>query len=143
MKALTLYELSGEFAEVLEALTDPAADIPMQAIADTLEGIEGMFNDKAVNVAKFIRNLEASAEAIKAAEEAMAKRRKAMESRAKGLRDYLKANMEKAAVSKIESPWFVLSIQGKSIITPCRTRPFRGRHHPIPSCGVWPFGFWR
>jgi hypothetical protein len=111
MKSLTLYEIEAAYREMLESLCDPEANHPMQAIADTLEGIEGQFQDKAVNVAKFMRNLEASAEAIKEVEEKMSQRRKALESRAKWLREYLKGNMEKAAVTKIESPWFVLSIQ--------------------------------
>jgi hypothetical protein len=111
MKALTLYELSAEYLHALEVMTTPEMDVPMQAIADTLEGIEGQFQDKAVNVAKFLRNMESMAEAIKEAEEKMSQRRRALESRAKWLRDYLKANMEKASVTRIESPWFVLSIQ--------------------------------
>jgi hypothetical protein len=108
---MNLFEIQAAYQEALEALTDPEADIPIEAIADTLEGIEGMFNDKAVNVTKFIRNLEATAEAIKEAEEQMAKRRKAFESQAKRLRDYLKANMEAAGITNIKSPWFNLRIQ--------------------------------
>jgi hypothetical protein len=111
MRNLALYELSNQYLQALDALTDPEADIPMQAVTDTLEGIEGQLQDKAVNVAKFLRNLEAFAEAIKAAEEQMARRRKALESRASWLRDYLKTNMEACGITKIESPWFCLSIQ--------------------------------
>jgi hypothetical protein len=111
MGNLALYELSNQYLQALDALTDPEADIPMQAITDTLEGIEGQLQDKAVNVAKFLRNLEAFAEAIKEAEEQMARRRKAFESRARWVRDYLKTNMEDCGITKIESPWFCLSIQ--------------------------------
>jgi hypothetical protein len=109
--ALTLYEIGHQYLAALDALTDPEADLPMQAIADTLEGIEGQLQDKAVNVAKFLRNLEAAAEAIKAAEDRMAKRRRALEGRAKWIKDYLKGNMEVSGITKIESPWFVLSVQ--------------------------------
>lgn len=106
-----LYEIGKEYLEALEALTDPELDIPLDAISDTLEGIEGQLQEKATNVAKFMRSLEATASAIKEAEQKMAQRRKAIESRADWLKDYLKRNMEHSGITKIESPWFVLSIQ--------------------------------
>ena len=64
-----------------------------------------------MNVAKFMQNLDATAKAIKEAEQQMAKRRKAIENRARWIKDYLKANMEAAGITKIESPWFSLAIQ--------------------------------
>ena len=111
MNNLALYELSQNYIKALDFLTDPEADLPIEAINDTLEGLSGELEDKAVNVAKFLRNMEATAEAIKAAEEAMAKRRKALESRAKWLKDYLKGSMEYTGISKIECPFFKLTIQ--------------------------------
>ena len=41
----------------------------------------------------------------------MAKRRKALEARVSWLKGYLKDNMVSCGIEKIESPWFVLSIQ--------------------------------
>jgi len=49
--------------------------------------------------------------AIKAAEESMEKRRKALENRVKWMKAYLKENMERTGISKIECPYFKLSIQ--------------------------------
>ena len=43
------------------------ADIPLEAALDTLEGIEGQLLEKAVNVAKFMQNLDVTAKAIKEA----------------------------------------------------------------------------
>ena len=58
-----------------------------------------------------MRNLESSAAAIKEAEQHMAKRRKALENRAEWLKDYLHTHMQRSGISKIDSPWFKLSIQ--------------------------------
>jgi hypothetical protein len=80
-------------------------------IADTLEGLQGSLEDKAINITKFFRNLEAVTDAIKQAEERMAKRRKTIEARIAWLKEYLKENLEGCGIQKIESPWFVLSIQ--------------------------------
>lgn len=109
--ALRLYELSDNYLSALDYLTDPEADIPMEAVTDTLEAFELDLTEKATNVAAFARNLEATAKAIKEAEQAMARRRRALENRSQWIKDYLKHNMEATGITKIESPWFVLAIR--------------------------------
>jgi len=111
MNNLSLYQLSGTYLEALDFLTDPETDLPAEVINDTLEGLSGVLEDKAVNVTKFLRNMEAVAEAIKEAEAGMEKRRKALENRVKWMKDYLKTNMEHTGITKIECPFFKLSIQ--------------------------------
>jgi hypothetical protein len=73
--------------------------------------LEGTLEQKAINVAKFFRNLEAMADAIKEAEDRMAQRRRALEGRVKWLKDYLKGSMDHCGIQKIDSPWFVLAVQ--------------------------------
>ncbi|MGZ8220858.1 MAG: siphovirus Gp157 family protein [Methylobacter sp.] len=111
MNKLSLYALSENYRQALDFLTDPELDLPLEAVNDTLEALGGELEDKAVNVAKFLRNLEATADAIKAAEADMAKRRKALENRVQWLKSYIKGNMEACGISKIECPYFKLSIQ--------------------------------
>ncbi len=107
----TLYDISSDYLQALDLFTDPEVDIPLEAALDTLESTEGQLQEKAVNVAKFMQNLDATAKAIKEAEQQMARRRKAIENRARWIKDYLKTNMEAAGITKIESPWFSLAIQ--------------------------------
>ena len=83
MQNLNLFQLSTKYIEALDFLTDPEMDLPIEAINDTLEGLSGVLEDKAINLAKFLRNLEATAEAIKEAEADMLKRRRAFENRVK------------------------------------------------------------
>jgi hypothetical protein len=108
--SLALYQLSGNYLQALDFLTDPELNIPIEAVNDTLEDLTGELEDKAVNIAKFIRNLEATADAIKKAEVDMAKRRKAFENRVQWLKDYLKTNMEATGITQIDCPYFKLSI---------------------------------
>ena len=103
-----LYEMAAEYRAISDKLHD--ADLDETTIADTLESIGGDLQEKAVNVAKFFRNMESMADQIKQAESQMAERRKAIEKRAASLKAYLKDNMERAGITKIESPWFVVSI---------------------------------
>lgn len=109
MSNLSLYEISQEYRGMVSALMDYQTD--PQAIADTIEAESGSLTTKAQNVAYAIKNLEATATAIKAAEKEMADRRKAMENRAEHIREYLKTCMEIAGVTKIDCPHFALSIK--------------------------------
>lgn len=111
MNNLALYQLSNNYLQALDFMTDPEFDLPLEAVNDTLEALSGELEDKAVNVAKFLRNMEALAEAIKSAEADMTKRRKTLESRVQWLKGYLKSSMENTGITKIECPYFKLSIQ--------------------------------
>lgn len=104
-----LYELTEEYLEAEEKLRD--LDIDDETIRDTLEGLQFPIEQKATNVAFVIRNMESLAEQIKQAEQQMAARRKAIEKRAESIRSYLLHNMERCEISKIESPYFKISIR--------------------------------
>lgn len=104
-----LYQLATEYRALSDRLHD--TDLDEQTILDTLEAEAGDIEVKATNIAKVFRNLEAMAEQIKQAERQMSERRNALEKRSERLRAYLHGNMEKAGISKIESPWFVVSIR--------------------------------
>ncbi len=107
--SLALYQLGDVYLVDLSKLEE--LDLDEQTVADTLEGLSGELEVKATNVAMFVRNLEASAEAIKGAEAQMAARRKAIENRAGRIRQYLKDNMERTGILKIEGPHFALTIK--------------------------------
>jgi hypothetical protein len=109
MTTMSLYNIAYEYRAVVDHLMDVQTD--EQAIADTLEAEAYPLELKAQNVAYAIKNLEATAEAIKNAEREMADRRKAIEKRAADLREYTKTCMEIAGVQKIECPYFALTIK--------------------------------
>jgi hypothetical protein len=104
-----LYELV-RYQHELEMLAD-SGDVPPEQIADTLEALEGDINEKAVNVAAFTRNLDASADAIREAGKAMLARADRIAKRADGVRAYLLFQMQAAGISKIECPWFTLAVR--------------------------------
>ena len=109
MTNLTLYAIADNFLADIRKMEE--ADLDDQTFADTLEAISGDLEEKAKAVAMFARNLEASAEAIKQAEKQMADRRNALENKADKVRQYLLDNMLKTGISKIECPYFSLSIR--------------------------------
>jgi hypothetical protein len=109
MTSLSLYVIAAEHRAMVDRLTDTQDD--QQVISDTIEAESFPLEIKAQNVAYAIKNLEASAAAIKAAEKEMAARRKAIENRALNIKTYLQTCMEVAEVSNIECPHFDLSIR--------------------------------
>ena len=109
MTDLTLYNIADQYLVDLQKLQE--MEIDEQTFADTLEGLSGDLEVKATNVAMFVRNLEASAEAIKDAEKQMAERRKAIEAKADRIRQYLLDNMTRTGITKIDCPYFVLSVR--------------------------------
>jgi len=104
-----LFELAAEYRAISDKLHD--LDMDEQTIADTLESIGGDLQEKSVNVAKYFRNMEADADKIEEAAKAMMERARAIRKRAASLKKYLHDNMERAGITKIESPWFVVSIK--------------------------------
>lgn len=104
-----LYELAHAYRDDAAKLAD--LDLDDQTLTDTMEGMAGELEVKATNTAFVIRNIEASAAAIKDAEAQMAARRKALENRAARIKDYLLSNMIVAGIQKIECPYFKLSVR--------------------------------
>jgi hypothetical protein len=110
MSTLRLYEIAETYLRALEDLAD-VEDLPEQAIADTLEGLQGEFEAKAINVAGYIRNIEAEASAIEGARKGMERRQRALTRHAERLRDYVKIHMERTGVPKLKNHYLTLRIQ--------------------------------
>lgn len=108
MSALTLFEIAKEYRNVTDILMDSDAD--EQTIADTLEAEAWPLELKAQNYGFVIRNLEATAEAIKTAEKQMAERRKVLEKRAANMLERLKTGMEIAGVKELSCPYFAIKV---------------------------------
>lgn len=106
---LALYEIAEQYKslELLEA----SEDLPAEVIRDTLEGLTGDLQAKSVNVGLFIRNMEATAEAIEQAAATMKERADRAKKRAASLREYLLFNLQGCGITKIESPYFTLAVR--------------------------------
>jgi len=109
MSNLTLYQVSDQYLADLEKLND--LELDDQTFKDTLEGLTGDFELKVTNVSMYVRNIEASVEAIREAEKQMSNRRKAMENKINRLKQYLKDNMIRTGITKVDCPYFQLSLR--------------------------------
>ena len=109
MTALKLFEISAQLLQ-LEMLTD-SDDLPAEVIADTLEALEGDFESKAVQVAKFVLSLQANAAAVADAAKAMKERAERIQKRADSIRAYLLFHMQAINQKRIETPELVIRRQ--------------------------------
>lgn len=77
---------------------------------DTLEGMEGEIEEKILNLACYIKDLDSKADAIKAEKDRLAARQKTTESKARQLREYIISVMQTLDRKKLESSQAVVSL---------------------------------
>jgi phage host-nuclease inhibitor protein Gam len=106
---MKLYELSKDYENLILAIEN--GDIPEAAVVDTLESIEVLLDEKADNIACWIKQLTAEAEAIKAEEDKLKTRRTAKLKRAERLTEYLAECLTNAGRTKIETARNVISFR--------------------------------
>lgn len=97
---MNLYEIKEEFLELLDAIEN--GEIPDGAIADTLEGMKGEFDEKIENTACYIKNLKAEADAIKAEENSLKERRQVKEHQIERLKNGMMECMSHLGIKKVE-----------------------------------------
>lgn len=104
-----LYEIANEYQSLLAQVIN--CDEISPEMFEEFQGIQGDIKDKAVNVAAFIKNLEAEAEGIEKAIDAMQERAKRINKKVDSLRDYLKLNLESCHLNEVKSPFFDIRVR--------------------------------
>nr|DAV53105.1 MAG TPA: resistance protein [Caudoviricetes sp.] len=137
---MKLYELTESFAELFSQFEDineyePDTDADGQPIDgngdiiedveaykekmltawfDTLEGIEGEFDEKAESIAVYIKQLKAEANILKFEKSAIAKRQSQKERQVKSLETYLFNSMKAIGRNKVDMPKAVVAIRNNA-----------------------------
>lgn len=108
-----LYELTGQMLELQTAVADH--DDP-SIFADTLEAMTGLIEQKAEQICFVIKNFDPSIEGINAEIERLQARKKTIAAKQDWLTNYLRENMERCEIKKIECPLFSITLaQGREI----------------------------
>lgn len=102
-----LYELTGEMLSLQKAVAD--SDDPA-IFADTLGAMEGLIEKKAEQICFVVKNLDPSIEGINAEIERLQARKKAIAAKQDWLTNYLRENMERCGIKKIECPLFSITL---------------------------------
>lgn len=110
-----LYELTEQYKE-LSLLAD--CEEMKEAVADTLDGLQGEFNDKAQAITGLILNMDSDTNAIDEEIKRLTDRKKVIQNRQQSIKDYLRINMERTGIKKISCPLFTITcVQGRQIVS--------------------------
>lgn len=93
---------------------DAYKDKMLSAWFDTLEGIEGEFDEKAENIAVYIKSMLAMANTLKAEEYNLEARRKRCEKSAERMKAYLLNSMQELGRKRIDMPKAVISTRNNA-----------------------------
>ena len=104
---MTLYELTGEYVELLEMMdsADP------ETLADTLDAIGGEIEDKADGYAKVIREAEGDVKKIETEIERLIRKKQTINNNIKYMKERLQNAMEVTGKRKFKTPLFSFGIQ--------------------------------
>ena len=105
----TLYALTAEYRALSDRLND--SDMPLDAIADTLDGEAGDLEGKITGYAQVISARRAEELAIIESAEAQLLRAANSAKRTDWLENNLLSCMQAANMPKVKSPWFVVSLK--------------------------------
>lgn len=109
-----LYDISESLRE-LSSIEVDGEDMAI-AIRDTMQAVQGEFDEKAKAVASVILNMDSDAEAVQAEIDRLTARKKVILNRQEGIKTYLRDNMESCGISKISHPLFTITLaKGREI----------------------------
>lgn len=108
---MRLYEIADKYQFLLNDLYDYETGVVNETTLARLNELTDSMEDKAINITMLFKDLEASADAIEKERQAMQKREKALKNQIQSLKDYLRSNMERCEIKKIECPQFVIALQ--------------------------------
>lgn len=112
----TLYTIAEQFKE-LAALAETADEDLDVALRDTMESIEGEFQEKGKAIAMVTLNIDGDLEAIQSQIDRLTERKRIINNRKESLKEYLRQNMETAGITKITHPLFTITCgKGKPIV---------------------------
>lgn len=106
---MTLYELTGQFLELLEMAEDE--EISSDALNDTMEAVEIEFEEKAENYAKVIKQLQMEADGYKAEADRLTEKKKIVEANIERIKKNLERSIIATGKKKFKTGLFSFGIQ--------------------------------
>jgi len=113
---MTLYEIDANIKAVIEQGFAVDDDGVITFEADDLDALQEALETKLENIALYIKNTEAEAEAIKAEEQALKRRREAKENKVDKLKQYMLGYIEQNGWKKFETAKVLAKVtKGESV----------------------------
>ena len=106
---MNLFEISAKYQQIMQDIMD--SDELSNEQLQSIEVMADSMEDKAKEIGSIIKNMEAQYKAIQEACMIMESRSIKLSNKIEGIREFLKTNLEKCDIKKIESPWFDINIR--------------------------------
>lgn len=107
-----LHELTGQYLSISDE------DLPPEAIADTLEAIEGEIQLKGENIGLLVQNWQSDIDALKEYKKQLDYKIQCKQNRIDNIKEYLRGNMEASGIKKIECPLFNITCgKGRAVVS--------------------------
>lgn len=106
---MRLFELAMQHKALQDTLE--SMDVDEQTINDTLEAASGPLEEKLINAAMVLRNIQAEESAIAAEIERLQFKKDAKTVRAASLKRYMHESMKTAGISKLDTPLMTIAIK--------------------------------
>lgn len=113
---MRLYEIANEYLNAFDSLSD-IDGLDNETIENTLAPIKQDINKKSINIASYIKNLEADIDQMSEYIRKMDQKKKASMNRINSIKNYLRINMENCNISEIKSPEFKIKLGAEDIRT--------------------------
>ncbi|WP_373762809.1 siphovirus Gp157 family protein [Jeotgalibaca porci] len=110
-----LYELTAEFKEAEHLYNTSETEDEMLEAERYLIKAEVDLSEKAENIAKWIKNLEAERDSFKKESDRLAAKAKSFDNKVISLKRYLQENLELAGVDKVKGELFTVSLQNNAM----------------------------
>lgn len=106
-----LYKLTEQYRELQKV-----EDMDEQALADTLEGLQGEIAEKANAIAVVLNGTSGTVDVIDREINRLTEMKKRIQNRDKSMRDYLKTNMQATGTTNIKCDYFSITLaKGREI----------------------------
>lgn len=106
---MKLYELTGQYMSLMEMMDDP--DIDQQIVQDTLEALDGEYEEKLQNCGKAIKNIQASQCMLDNEIKRLQARKKSAEKNEERLKTYIKNSMLASNKQTVKTEMFTFSVK--------------------------------
>ena len=107
---MKLYEITNELQGIFDNIGEEGE--LTEEMLSNLDGLQQDFEQKAISVAAYIKNVEAEETAIAEAIKDMSTRKQRLTKQVQGLTDYLQFNLQRLSISEIKSsPYFKIRLK--------------------------------
>lgn len=107
---MRLYEIANEYEKALVALSEMDG-VTKEMIDDTLSHLKEPLEQKILNIAAYIKNIESDIKAMRDYERAMSERRHRLENHRDNIKRYLLETMQRTEISKVRGNELDVSVR--------------------------------